>query len=74
MALQGLGYAGFGSDNLEDWRQFGTGLVGRPRGRPRDAHARRSVRTADAGAGDRGNYRLMSGTCAWWDGVSEGNE
>ena len=29
MALLGLGYAGFGSDNLEDWRQFGTGLVGR---------------------------------------------
>src|ERR1051325_545411 len=28
MALQGLGYAGFGADNLEDWRQFGTGLVG----------------------------------------------
>ena len=28
MALLGLGYAGFGSDNLEDWRQFGTGLVG----------------------------------------------
>ena len=28
MALQGLGYAGFGSDALDDWRQFGTGLVG----------------------------------------------
>jgi hypothetical protein len=28
MPLQGLGYAGFGSDALEDWRQFGTGLVG----------------------------------------------
>ena len=28
MAIQGLGYAGFGSDNLEDWWQFGTGLVG----------------------------------------------
>ena len=28
MALLGLGYAGFGSDDLEDWRQFGTGLVG----------------------------------------------
>jgi len=26
--LQGLGYAGFGSAALEDWRQFGTGLVG----------------------------------------------
>src|SRR3954468_10925789 len=28
MALLGLGYAGFGADNLEDWRQFGPGLVG----------------------------------------------
>ena len=28
MALLGLGYAGFGSANLDDWRQFGTGLVG----------------------------------------------
>src|SRR5258705_4214662 len=28
MALLGLGYAGFGSDALEDWRQFGTSLVG----------------------------------------------
>ena len=28
MALLGLGYAGFGSTALEDWRQFGTGLVG----------------------------------------------
>jgi 2,3-dihydroxybiphenyl 1,2-dioxygenase len=28
MALQALGYAGFGSSALEDWRQFGTGLVG----------------------------------------------
>ena len=26
--LQGLGYAGFGSSALDDWRQFGTGLVG----------------------------------------------
>jgi 2,3-dihydroxybiphenyl 1,2-dioxygenase len=26
--LQGLGYAGFGSAALDDWRQFGTGLVG----------------------------------------------
>ena len=26
--LQGLGYAGFGSAALEDWRQFGTGMVG----------------------------------------------
>ena len=26
--LRALGYAGFGSDYLEDWRQFGTGLVG----------------------------------------------
>src|SRR3979411_2575805 len=28
MALLGLGYAGFGSDRLDDWRQFGTSLVG----------------------------------------------
>src|SRR6266403_2832308 len=28
MPLQGLGYAGFGSAALDDWRQFGTGLVG----------------------------------------------
>src|SRR6195256_2594740 len=26
--LQGMGYAGFGSDRLDDWRQFGTSLVG----------------------------------------------
>ena len=26
--LEGLGYAGFGSDKLDDWRQFGTSLVG----------------------------------------------
>ena len=26
--LQALGYVGFGSDNLDDWRQFGTHLVG----------------------------------------------
>jgi 2,3-dihydroxybiphenyl 1,2-dioxygenase len=28
MPVQALGYAGFGSAALEDWRQFGTGLVG----------------------------------------------
>ena len=28
MAVQALGYAGFGSAALEDWRQFGTDLVG----------------------------------------------
>ena len=28
MTIQGLGYAGFGSDALDDWRQFGTELVG----------------------------------------------
>jgi 2,3-dihydroxybiphenyl 1,2-dioxygenase len=28
MPLRALGYAGFGSAALEDWRQFGTGLVG----------------------------------------------
>src|SRR5260370_4032983 len=26
--LQALGYAGFGSSSLDDWRQFRTGLVG----------------------------------------------
>jgi 2,3-dihydroxybiphenyl 1,2-dioxygenase len=26
--LRALGYAGFGSDKLDDWRQFGTNLVG----------------------------------------------
>src|ERR1700719_1538410 len=26
--LQALGYVGFGSSALDDWRQFGTGLVG----------------------------------------------
>jgi 2,3-dihydroxybiphenyl 1,2-dioxygenase len=28
MSVQALGYAGFGSADLDDWRQFGTGLVG----------------------------------------------
>ena len=28
MTLQALGYVGFGSADLNDWRQFGTGLVG----------------------------------------------
>lgn len=28
MPIQALGYAGFGSADLGDWRQFGTGLVG----------------------------------------------
>jgi 2,3-dihydroxybiphenyl 1,2-dioxygenase len=28
MPLQALGYVGFGSSALDDWRQFGTGLVG----------------------------------------------
>src|ERR1700744_5017795 len=28
MPLRALGYAGFGSAALDDWRQFGTGLVG----------------------------------------------
>jgi 2,3-dihydroxybiphenyl 1,2-dioxygenase len=28
MPLQALGYVGFGSADLDDWRQFGTGLVG----------------------------------------------
>jgi 2,3-dihydroxybiphenyl 1,2-dioxygenase len=28
MPIQALGYAGFGSADIDDWRQFGTGLVG----------------------------------------------
>jgi len=28
MPIRGLGYAGFGSDALDDWRQFGTELIG----------------------------------------------
>jgi len=28
MTVQALGYVGFGSKDLDDWRQFGTGLVG----------------------------------------------
>ena len=28
MPIQALGYAGFGSTALDDWRQFGTGLIG----------------------------------------------
>lgn len=28
MSIRALGYAGFGSAALDDWRQFGTGLVG----------------------------------------------
>src|ERR1700759_5773083 len=28
MTLQALGYVGFGSSALDDWRQFGTGMVG----------------------------------------------
>jgi hypothetical protein len=28
MVVKALGYAGFGSAALDDWRQFGTGLVG----------------------------------------------
>src|SRR3977135_3947153 len=28
MTVQALGYVGFGSAALDDWRQFGTGLVG----------------------------------------------
>ena len=28
MPIRALGYAGFGSADLDDWRQFGTGLIG----------------------------------------------
>jgi 2,3-dihydroxybiphenyl 1,2-dioxygenase len=45
---------------------------------PADREVARQMRTRAAAAGLRapvqvmdGNYRLMSGTCAWWDGVSK---
>ena len=59
MAVQALGYVGFGSADLDDWRQFGTGLVGLqavergpfaagvPDGRPQAAHRRSTARCAD---------------------------
>ena len=52
MAVQALGYAGFGSAAFEDWRQFGTGLIGL-----------QAVQVM------KGNYKLSSGTCPWWDSV-----
>ena len=46
---------------------------------PADREVARQMRMRAAAAGLRapvqvmdGNYRLMSGTCAWWDGVSKG--
>ena len=43
---------------------------------PEDREVARQMRMRAAAAGRRapvqvmeGNYRLMSGTCAWWDGV-----
>jgi hypothetical protein len=45
---------------------------------PADREVARSMRMRAAAAGLRapvqvmdGNYKLMSGTCAWWDGVSK---
>ena len=46
---------------------------------PKDRETAREMRMRAAASGLRapvqvmeGNYRLMSGTCAWWDGVSKG--
>jgi hypothetical protein len=46
---------------------------------PADREVAREMRMRAAAAGLRapvqvmdGNYKLMSGTCAWWDGVSKG--
>jgi hypothetical protein len=98
MPVRALGYAGFGSADLDDWRQFGTGLVGLQaverstsllafrmddrkqrividRSLPEGA---RQMRMPAAAAGLRapvlvmnGNYKLLSGTCLWWDGVNK---
>ena len=45
---------------------------------PEDREVARDMRMRAAAEGRRarvqvmeGNYRLMSGTCAWWDGVKE---
>ena len=68
MAVQALGYAGFGSAAIEDWRQFGTGLVGLQAvergnsllvvsdGRPQAAHRHRPF-----AARRRALFRLGSG-------------
>jgi hypothetical protein len=44
---------------------------------PEDREVAREMRMRAAASGLRapvqvmeGNYKLMSGTCAWWDGVS----
>ena len=46
---------------------------------PEDRELAREMRMRAAAEGRRapvqvmeGNYKLMSGTCAWWDGVSKG--
>jgi 2,3-dihydroxybiphenyl 1,2-dioxygenase len=48
---------------------------------PKDREMAREMRMRAAAEGRRapvqvmeGNYRLMSGTCAWWDGVSKGGQ
>jgi 2,3-dihydroxybiphenyl 1,2-dioxygenase len=78
---------GWGGREIEPstWRPFelqdGPSLWGHERVwlPPKDREVAREMRMRAAAAGLRapvqvmeGNYRLMSGTCAWWDGVSKG--
>jgi 2,3-dihydroxybiphenyl 1,2-dioxygenase len=78
---------GWGGREIEPstWRPFelqdGPSLWGHERVwlPPEDRKLARAMRMRAAAAGLRapvqvmeGNYRLMSGTCAWWDGVSKG--
>ena len=78
---------GWGGREIEPstWRPFelqdGPSLWGHERVwlPPEDRKLAREMRMRAAAAGLRapvqvleGNYRLMSGTCAWWDGVSKG--
>jgi 2,3-dihydroxybiphenyl 1,2-dioxygenase len=77
---------GWGGREIEpsSWRPFelqdGPSLWGHERVwlPPADREVARQMRMRAAAAGLRapvqvmnGNYRLMSGTCAWWDGVSK---
>ena len=43
----------------------------RPRSRARDADARGGEGLRAPVQVMEGNYKLMSGTCAWWDGVKQ---
>jgi 2,3-dihydroxybiphenyl 1,2-dioxygenase len=76
---------GWGGREIEPstWRPFelqdGPSLWGHERVwlPPKDREVARQMRMRAAASGQRapvqvmdGNYRLMSGTCAWWDGVS----